>query len=293
MSSKSGKRPERVRPKDEYRLENIGTVKRINPGGESHRVDLVGALEPHFFDVCPICLCDAPGDLEHVPPDKMGGGILTKTCKDCNNWFGTNVEDELLAWYFDELRFSSFSNEGSGLIGPRKLGDTYLRVTENDEVIIHIVPRGDSGGEESSAILGAADTSLNMQFRDYDARKWKAAALKQAYLAACVCLKEIPGSEIAKAIRKDLVAIRDWRKGTPFPESQIANELPVSRSHEPAKDDLPVFALAQTEDGAPAFVLARGGLLVPWPFGPGEWHLNVTQPVFGRFAEAHHAAVGR
>lgn len=55
------------------------------------RIDVV--MVPRFgFPVCPICLDPDPDEAEHVPPESLGGKVMTWTCKPCNNDFGTAEE---------------------------------------------------------------------------------------------------------------------------------------------------------------------------------------------------------
>ena len=46
------------------------------------------------FDLCPICLDPEPTSEEHVPPQSLGGRVMTLTCNRCNNDLGT-AENEL------------------------------------------------------------------------------------------------------------------------------------------------------------------------------------------------------
>ncbi len=59
---------------------------------------MVGAQVPaRFFESCPIC-GDPATDDEHVPPESVGGKVMTRTCRPCNNRLGSHVEADLADW---------------------------------------------------------------------------------------------------------------------------------------------------------------------------------------------------
>jgi hypothetical protein len=59
--------------------------------------------ESNIF-VCPMCLrILQESDLqnkqitpEHIPPQKLGGKARTLTCKECNNWAGSELDSQLV-----------------------------------------------------------------------------------------------------------------------------------------------------------------------------------------------------
>jgi hypothetical protein len=52
------------------------------------------AMEIRYLDFgeCPICLEPTSGTREHVPPESIGGNVMTRTCEPCNNKFGSLYE---------------------------------------------------------------------------------------------------------------------------------------------------------------------------------------------------------
>lgn len=46
-------------------------------------VDIIALAEPITFDRCSICLQPDPTSREHVPPEAIGGSVMTLTCPIC------------------------------------------------------------------------------------------------------------------------------------------------------------------------------------------------------------------
>src|SRR5690348_5394269 len=67
----------------------------------SYDVTILQEIHAHIFDFCPICLSPEPRSREHVPPESLGGRVLTRLCEKCNNGLGARVEVELLDWRDD------------------------------------------------------------------------------------------------------------------------------------------------------------------------------------------------
>jgi hypothetical protein len=114
-----------------------------------------------------------------------------------------------------------------------------------------------------------AHRKFRLDFSPPDPAGYHIGALKQAYLAACLQLKEIPRNASAEAIRRDLIAARDAPSYS-VPRSAIADELTLARSFEVAV--VPPLALGKRR-GAPAgaeWVIMMAGsagrMFVSWPF---------------------------
>ena len=216
----------------------------------------------HDFGQCPICLNESlPLTREHVPQGDLGGRVMTMTCKACNNRLGSRVEGELKDWFDDALRDVRFS--GGEVPGRRRSPRLLYRRTATGE--FGLIP--DKG--KSDADLGAmlASGSMNMQFSPPDKKVWAVAAMKHAYLGACLALEALPDSPMGHRVRFDLVAARDAGRGTPFPESRIAMGLRVMKSYEAARGPAIVLGALVDEQG----VMRDGGLslagtlFVSWP----------------------------
>jgi hypothetical protein len=138
------------------------------------------------------------------------------------------VEAELAAWYYDEICDVSFANNRSGLKGFRGIGDAYLLQASDGSPVIQVIGRKGSRLADVKALLGTEGTAA-MKGRRPDPDKWHLAALKQAYLAACVSLQQIPSTEEADAIRAALIAVRNSSNRHSVPKSQLANNFFVGR----------------------------------------------------------------
>ena len=75
----------------------IGPITMPEMAGEDVDIELVQEIGPRSFDRCPICGDPATED-EHVPPQSIGGEVMTRTCGPCNHRFGSYVEPDLLDW---------------------------------------------------------------------------------------------------------------------------------------------------------------------------------------------------
>jgi hypothetical protein len=101
--------------------------------------------------------------------------------------------------------------------------------------------------------------------RERDMSRVKVAALKHAYLAACVALRQIPEGTRADEIRQLLVATRDIDRDAKLPSSQIIEDTVISLAHTPPRG--PSLALmARERDGAPELWISLAGVVgVQWP----------------------------
>ena len=74
-------------------------------------------------------------------------------------------------------------------------------------------------GRNLGMTLASGQAQIN--YRIPNPRVWRTAAMKHAYLGACLALGEIPDTAHARQVRADLVAVRDSKKCEPFPGSRI------------------------------------------------------------------------
>ena len=210
------------------------------------------------FEVCPICLTPDPDTLEHVPHGAIGGQVQTLTCARCNNQLG-RFEAELTRWCFGEL--VNVRAEADVVVGRRRIPRVLLRWTGDGQFVLIVDGRADPAFRD---MLQSGEFSLHIS--PPNPRRYRLAALKHAYLAACCQLGAIPTSASAAEVRADLVAARDASGVGNVPESQRASSLRIMRSA--AGPQGPALALARltAEDARDAvWISLAGSLLVDWP----------------------------
>jgi hypothetical protein len=229
-------------------------------------VDLPGHRR---FSVCPICLTGQPTEREHVPNGAVGGKVVTYTCKRCNNDLGGSVEAAFTAWATDSwLRGSRFSADG--LRGHRAMPRIDLRWTDSGQFALLIA--GKAHPDLDGVLRRGGD--FEVEFREPDMARVRLAALKHAYLAACLAMGTIPQSPTADEIRNDLCRARDVRAREPMPPSTVAAGLELGRTYAPPRG--PSIAV-MTPDPLPhegplnAWISLAGVVMVRWPLP--EWTL--------------------
>jgi hypothetical protein len=97
-------------------------INRIGAKGEPVAMDEVLYVEYYRFDQCPICLDAKPTTNEQVPPQAIGGSVMTVTCERCNNGFGSVIEPDLVDWWEDALVAVRISNDN--VAGARRTPDS-------------------------------------------------------------------------------------------------------------------------------------------------------------------------
>lgn len=211
------------------------------------------------FDRCPICEEPNPTSKEHVPPQHLGGIILTLTCTRCNNEFGSRLERDLLDWFDDASRTRVHA---PGVIGARSGPRMLLRQIEDGVGVMVAQPGG--AGEIFANAVEAGEFTMTWVLPDE--HRVKLALLKSAYLAGCVLLGDIPETPLATKIRRLLVAVRDAPRDEPLPSSPILDNLQFFRSYRPANGR--VDLVLWQPDGAPQATVGislTGTVLVTWP----------------------------
>jgi hypothetical protein len=213
------------------------------------------------FDECPICRERAPTSREHVPQGSIGGQVRTLTCARCNNGLGSRLEAEFTDWCFDRL--VHVGAEGEGVPGRRRIPRVYRRWTDRGEFVWLFDGRVDPGVREM-----LQEGGISVFFREPDPARWRLAALKHSYLAACCYLGAVPESRTAVMIRDLLVGARDAPARSSIELSQIAADLGIGRiDGAPLGPPLALMTVpARDSEGlAEAWISLAGTVLVRWP----------------------------
>lgn len=245
-----------------------GTKEFGPPGcGDEDTLQFLAEIKPGTFlragtPTCPICIDGDPTNKEHVPQRNLGGHVMTMTCKACNNGLGSRVEAALQDWFDSAYRRVAFEHED--IPGRRHVPTIYHRQAP-DGTFVWLVD-GQLAPEVKQML---ASGKLDMHYRPSEPRRYKLALLKHAYLAACLHRKDVPDTELARAIRADLVTARDAITDAQLPESKPARRINVYRSHLGRQG--PPLALVAKQDPSgeiePEVLISLAGVIfVTWPF---------------------------
>jgi len=255
---------------------------RPEVSGEPIQVTVVEEINGCVFDSCPICGAPATDD-EHVPPESIGGKIMTRTCGPCNRRIGSHLEADLGDWYDNALTLPRFGS--SGVQGDRKSDRILWRTTPAGEFVLLMNSRHDP------AIIDMLKSGqVNLAGLLPDRNRYHLALLKHAYLAACMKFGVLQG-DAADHVRRDLIAARDAANRKTVPESTLALGLTVLRHHQPLRPvTAPVVrAIAHEPTGPCHGVLLAGRVFVSWSSRPSDVHkpaaprqLRATLQVGGR-----------
>lgn len=242
--------------------------------GQSGTAALVRPIERATFRLCPICLESTGDTKEHVPPKPLGGVAMTYTCSACNGGLGSRSESAMQDWFDGAFRIS-YTREGD----PAHFGHNrvlYRQTTSGEFVLLHEKSRGVLGDK-----LSAGGTFVSHQAWPHP-NQYKTGLLKNAYLAACLSLRGVPGVESANEIRAELIAARDASSRAEVKMGERARGLKVYRTGGVASG--PPLALVRTvagsaekdsdrtgqsaeQDGEVEYLISLAGtLLVAWPF---------------------------
>ena len=237
-------------------------VGRLQRNHEIVDVEILALAGQMTFDRCPICLEPAPTCREHVPPAAIGGSVMTRTCTRCNNELGSRLEAPLVDWWEDAVGSVSLSHDD--VPGPRRAARVLLRQKDTSEPVLLL-------GRVDPAIRRrfGPGTQFSMTFTEPNRGRYRLAALKSAYLAACLLLRSIPETPEAEAIRAELIAARDAPRKRQVQVSPLCEGLQIWKSHGPAvPGEIALVRTQPAEAAAPliALSLART-LLVSWPAG--------------------------
>ncbi|MCH7229947.1 HNH endonuclease [Glycomyces sp. L485] len=241
---------------------SIGRMQR--EGEVDCQIDTVAIASRFDFAHCPLCLAVVPGTDEHVPPENIGGTVMTRTCDDCNNKAGGRTEPELEHWWNDTLVRARLESTLGPVRGPRVAGNLYRRQTSDGEPVFALA------GKHDSAVRDILDHGgdITLTFGLPDRARVFAAALKSAYLGACLLARRVPFTREAEAVRAALRAARDTQKSEPLSLRGIDFDWWIARrpgSIEAGRIGLERVRVAGEE---PQYAVSLGGaLLVSWPVG--------------------------
>lgn len=237
--------------------------RRTQPDAVDVRIHRVLAAEKLVFVHCPLCLDAEPTTDEDVPPQSIGGKVMTSTCGTCNNLAGTRTEEDFIAWWHDAIIRARFTS--NFVPGSRVVFKMYLRETPDGAPVFII-----ADNRHDEAIPGMLDHGgeMTLTYSPPDPQRCLLAALKSAYLGACLIARQIPHTPEAQAVREVLRAARDTPKnervsldGLPFTMWMARSEGPII----PGQIDL---VQVHQPGEAPEYAVSLGGaLLVSWPIG--------------------------
>ncbi|MFY1659422.1 HNH endonuclease [Micromonospora sp. WMMD1274] len=233
----------------------IDAAIRPDDPGESAEVTLIEPIRPRVFESCPIC-GDPATSKEHIPPDRIGGKVMTRTCLPCNNRLGSNVETDLLDWV--EGALSRPSLRSAAVQGPRREKRVLVRNTPEGEFVLVIDGRAHP---DLKAMLESGEVDLDAVLPNWG--RCCLALLKHAYLAACLTHGVLEG-DVADEVRRDLIAARDAENKQSVPTSQLALGLTILRTYEPTTDEPAIRAVLHDPAGPVEGVLLAGRIFVSW-----------------------------
>jgi hypothetical protein len=225
---------------------------------EDAPVTLLEVLQPRFFDRCPICRVAAATEREDLPPRRIGGTVMTRTCKPCNNKLGSLVEADLVDWFEDAITLPYL--RADGVRGRRSAGRLLWRTTSDGQFALVI------DGEfhpDLPAMLASGEVDLEACRPARN--RYSIALMKSAYLA--LCLKYgVPEGDAADQIRRDLLAARDAANKNDVPISEMALRLTIARLYGPMTGTVaPVIrAVLDDDGGAVEGVILAGRIFVSW-----------------------------
>lgn len=219
-----------------------------------------------FIDlgICPICLTPRPTSREHVPPHSIGGNTLVLTCERCNNEFGSKFEPHLQGWY--EGSIGKVKLSGVDVTGKRFAGEYLVR--ENPAGGFVLFQQGKRDPEVDRILQAGA--SFEMTYPEADTARMHVAAVKSAYLAACVALRAVPNSLRGEALRAELLAMRDLPRSHRLELSPLMESIRVARSAaEPSPGEVVLMAGLTADERSVRFVISFNMVFaVDWPLEP-------------------------
>lgn len=264
----------------------------IEPPGptETAPLRLIEVLHPRMFDNCPIC-GEPATTAEHVPPQRLGGARMTRTCARCNHSFGALVEADLVDWFDDAWSASSLQSDV--VPGRRQTSRLLRRWTSDGRFVLLPEGIGDPAVEE----ILAAGGDVTLEVSPPDQNRCRLALLKSMYLALCI-KSGVPEGEPADGIRAELLAVREAERKADVPVSPIALGLTVLRHWgDPITEESVVLAELQPDTGPVLGFLLAGRVFVStsssWsattttPTGRLVYQLQVGAPVSGEVASVH------
>lgn len=239
------------------------------PNGEGVSYQILPVrVELQDFGECPICLTPDSGSREHVPPHEIGGTVLTYTCERCNNEFGSRYEPHLQTWY--EYSLGRVAISGGDVRGHRSAGEFLVRETTDGQFMLFQVGRA---APEMRQILEAGQFDISYQAADMNAAH--IAAIKSAYLAACLIVGEVPRTTVATKIRTELARAVGRPRGDRHRMSQRMQAIKLGRACVPPAPG--EIVLLEDAEGNHAIGFNRV-FAVDWPIDP----IDVQLGAFGQ-----------
>jgi HNH endonuclease len=158
---------------------------------------------PRFdFDVCPICFSASNLTDEHVPPEALGGKVLTRTCRRCNNTLGSRVDEPFRNWMLQRFMSARFELPDTDLRGRRVVRSLQYRVSEDGTEGFYLDATNDP--ELMSAIRQGGGRFRFVAQEPMPHAVWLG-EFKSLYLASCVSAERILEGASANRVRELLV----------------------------------------------------------------------------------------
>ncbi|PRY62356.1 HNH endonuclease [Glycomyces artemisiae] len=215
------------------------------------------------FDKCPICLSPNPSKREHIPPESIGGTVLTRTCERCNSLVGSRLEADFADWVHDLLptRFTHPAIQGQRR-GPK------IQILETHESLPVLFFEGNQCDPAIPEMLELGG-EVAIQFTAPDQNRCLLAAIKSAYLTACLIFRAIPDTPEAEAIRQVLLAAIETPLNEPVPMGGLRDGLWLARIPGPGVPGEAALVHVTIEgDPEPKFAISLARkVLVDWPIG--------------------------
>lgn len=241
----------------EFTFEHEGKTLEFSKYVSKARGRITAIVVERFdFPLCPICLEPDPDVAEHVPPESLGGRIMTMTCRRCNHDFGT-AEDQLRS--FIDLETTVHARTSGGSVRGRRAAKVALRASAGRAPGAFVR----SAAPEFDEVLRSGSGELTV--KPLDMPLVVAAGLKHAYLAACLHQQEVPESEDVDRVRAVLLAARNRDRET-LVDALARLGFEAAFGWIEGKSSPPVLLL-ETDEVDPHWVfLFAGRFVLQWPF---------------------------
>jgi hypothetical protein len=247
----------KIRQDDGVQLD-VGPV--LPSSGRPVTVTVTDSLSRVDFGCCPICFHPSTTD-EHVPPESIGGRVMTLTCDPCNHRLASRVERDLADWIANKYP-RVWLKDGDGK--QRRLPNVQLLVTDAGEFVV-----ASSGNSKAAASLMVPKTTVTLIAEGPDQVRWRIALMKHAYLAHCIAYG-ITDDLTMTQVRNDLINARDSARREQVHPSKVADSMLVMRTGQRAERLASiVVAQAEHEDGCVEGVILAGQVFVSWPSADG------------------------
>lgn len=205
------------------------------------------------FDQCPICLSAEQLTEEHVPPEAVGGRVMTTTCTRCNNELGSSIDSPFVDSMFGRMRAAVSTEDSNGVRGFRNHRNVRLAAGAGHELAVWV----DGSKNSQSRELWEGASGFEMRMLPPEAKAVYLGELKSLYLACCVIAGEILSGETAERVRDDLVAVRDDR--AEIATREVVDVCQWVRSVQPFDAEV----TKPSPEPVRQLVIAREGRLIP------------------------------